>query len=208
MTDTANLDQKALLRKEALIQVARRLFAEHGLAGTTLEMITSEVGGSRRTIYELFGNKDGVFEAVVRDCTQRALSIIHSIDVSNRPIREALIEFGINLMSFLTSEDTVRQLRLFISEVPRFPQLGRFFYENGLMAGRLILKDYLQHQMDEGVLARADPEQAALFLVSLIKADYDMRQMTHVGWEPGEELLRKHVIDAVDLFLHGYAVKA
>lgn len=206
LSETRNIDPRTLKRREALIDAARELFCEHGLSGTTLEMITAEAGGSRRTIYELFGNKDGVFEAVIRDCTGRVVAVMADLELSQMPLRAALIRFGETLMTLLTTPETIRYMRLFLSEVPRFPHLGKVFYESGLMTGRRIITSYFERQMEEGNFPKSDPKQAAVFFTSLLKADYDFRQMTYVGWEPHAKDLHSHVIAAVDMFLRGYGI--
>ncbi|WP_417813789.1 TetR/AcrR family transcriptional regulator [Thalassospira alkalitolerans] len=206
MSETRKIDPRTLKRREAMIDAARELFCEHGLSGTTLEMITAEAGGSRRTIYELFGNKDGVFEAVIRDCTGRVTSIMADLELSQMPLRSALIHFGETLMTLLTTPETIRYMRLYLSEVPRFPHLGKVFYESGLMTGRRIIASYFERQMAEGTFPAGDAKQAAVFFTSLIKADYDFRQMTYVGWEPHAKDLHAHVLAAVDMFLRGYGL--
>lgn len=204
--DTRNIDPRTLKRRDAIIEAARELFCEHGLSGTTLEMITAEAGGSRRTIYELFGNKDGVFEAVIRNCTGRITSIMAELNLSELPLRQALILYGETIMTALTSPDTIRYLRLFLSEVPRFPHLGKVFYESSLMAGRRILASRFEDLMATGQFPRTDPQQAAIFFICLLKADYDFRQMAYIGWEPHAKDMHSHVITAVDMFLRGYGI--
>ncbi|PKR53160.1 TetR/AcrR family transcriptional regulator [Thalassospira marina] len=206
MSETKKIDPRTEKRREAIIEAARELFCEHGLSGTTLEMIIAEAGGSRRTIYELFGNKDGVFEAVIRNCTGRVTKIMRDLPISEKPLRETLIDFGENLMTVLTQSDTLRYMRMFLGEVPRFPHLGRVFYESGLMTGRRLLKEYFEQQIKLGRFPNHDPEQAARFLVSLIKSDYDIRQLSFVGWEPRTGDLNEHVTLAVDMFLAGYGL--
>ena len=204
LLETKKIDPRTVKRREAIITAARELFCEHGLAGTTLEMITAEAGGSRRTIYELFGNKDGVFEAVIRDCTGRITSAMSDLEMSDMPLRATLIHYGETLMTLLTMPDTIRYMRLFLAEVPRFPKLGKVFYESGLMTGRRYIAGYFERQMTEGNFPKGNPRQAAVFFASLVKADYDIRQMAYIDWEPQEKDLRSHVIAAVDMFLRGY----
>jgi AcrR family transcriptional regulator len=200
------IDPRTEKRREAIIEAARELFCEHGLAGTTLEMITAKAGGSRRTIYELFGNKDGVFEAVIRDCTGRITKIMRDLPVSQKPLRDTLIKFGNNLMTALTGSDTLRYMRMFLAEVSRFPHLGQIFYESGLMTGRRLMSSYFEQQMHLGNFPKGDPELAASFLISLIKSDYDIRQVTFIKWVPRTANLEEHVTIAVDLFLAGYGL--
>ncbi|WP_430472828.1 TetR/AcrR family transcriptional regulator [Thalassospira lucentensis] len=206
MSETKKIDPRTLKRREAMVEAARELFCQHGLAGTTLEMITAEAGGSRRTIYELFGNKDGVFEAVIRDCTGRVTSAMSGLEMTDLPLREALIHYGETLMTLLTMPDTIRYMRLFLAEVPRFPKLGKVFYESGLMTGRRFIAAYFERQMAEGTFPKGDAQQAAVFFASLVKADYDIRQMSYIDWEPQAKDLHGHVTAAVDMFLRGYGI--
>jgi AcrR family transcriptional regulator len=48
-----------------LIEVATRLFAEHGYEGTSIESVLSAAGVSRGALYHHFPGKEALFEAVV-----------------------------------------------------------------------------------------------------------------------------------------------
>ena len=48
-----------------LIEVATRLFAEHGYEGTSIEAVLSAAGVSRGALYHHFPGKEALFEAVV-----------------------------------------------------------------------------------------------------------------------------------------------
>jgi AcrR family transcriptional regulator len=81
-------------RREQLIDVARALFAERGLEGTSVEEIAAHAGVSKPVIYEHFGGKEGLY-AVVVDREVRTLhdairAAITTPDASPR----ALIELG------------------------------------------------------------------------------------------------------------------
>jgi AcrR family transcriptional regulator len=81
-------------RREQLIDVARALFAERGLEGTSVEEIAAHAGVSKPVIYEHFGGKEGLY-AVVVDREVRALhdSIRAAITTPDTNPR-ALIELG------------------------------------------------------------------------------------------------------------------
>lgn len=59
-------------RREQLITIGRRLFAEKGFEGTTVEEIAATAEVSKPVIYEHFGGKEGLY-AVVVDREIRAL---------------------------------------------------------------------------------------------------------------------------------------
>ncbi len=54
-----------------LIEVATRLFAEHGYEGTSIEAVLSAAGVSRGALYHHFAGKEALFEAVVSDVSAR-----------------------------------------------------------------------------------------------------------------------------------------
>ena len=54
-----------------LIEVATRLFAEHGYEGTSIEAVLSAAGVSRGALYHHFAGKEALFEAVVEAVDER-----------------------------------------------------------------------------------------------------------------------------------------
>ena len=51
--------------RKKLIEVARRAFAEYGYADTSMDKLTAEAGLTRGALYHHFGDKRGLFAAVV-----------------------------------------------------------------------------------------------------------------------------------------------
>src|ERR1700739_4439531 len=54
-----------------LVEVATRLFAEHGYEGTSIEAVLAAAGVSRGALYHHFAGKEALFEAVVNDVSER-----------------------------------------------------------------------------------------------------------------------------------------
>ena len=52
-------------RREQLPTISRRLFAEKGLDGTSIEEIAAQAGVSKPVVYEHFGGKEGLYAVVV-----------------------------------------------------------------------------------------------------------------------------------------------
>lgn len=57
--------------KRLLIDVARKLFAQKGLNGTTMNDIAKTSGKGRRTLYAYFKNKEEVYSAVIETEIER-----------------------------------------------------------------------------------------------------------------------------------------
>ena len=62
-------------RREQLLDIGRRLFAERGLDGTSIEEIAAQAGVSKPVVYEHFGGKEGLYAVVVDREVERFLSM-------------------------------------------------------------------------------------------------------------------------------------
>ncbi|MFT3998253.1 MAG: helix-turn-helix domain-containing protein, partial [Asticcacaulis sp.] len=63
-------------RREAILDVASRIFLEEGFDAASMSAIAARVGGSKGTLYNYFKNKEELFEAFVdRHCVLHAALI-------------------------------------------------------------------------------------------------------------------------------------
>ena len=62
-------------RREQLLDIGRRLFAERGLDGTSIEEIAAKAGVSKPVVYEHFGGKEGLYAVVVDREVERFLTM-------------------------------------------------------------------------------------------------------------------------------------
>lgn len=59
--------ERALATRERILDAARVEFAQHGFAGARVDQISERAGSNKRLIYAHFGDKDGLFDAVLAD---------------------------------------------------------------------------------------------------------------------------------------------
>jgi AcrR family transcriptional regulator len=62
-------------RREQLLDIGRRLFAERGLDGTSIEEIAARADVSKPVVYEHFGGKEGLYAVVVDREVERFLAL-------------------------------------------------------------------------------------------------------------------------------------
>ncbi|WP_448059278.1 TetR/AcrR family transcriptional regulator [Cellulomonas hominis] len=98
-------------RREQLLDVSRRLFAEKGFDGTSVEEIAARAEVSKPVVYEHFGGKEGVY-AVVVDRETQALTNALTSALAERGHPRALVErSALALLTYIeTSEDGFRIL--------------------------------------------------------------------------------------------------
>lgn len=83
----------ALNTRERFIEVARQLFARKGVENTTMNDIASASEKGRRTIYTYFKSKRDIYNAVVEQETDIALSQLRAIVAKPIPADEKLTEY-------------------------------------------------------------------------------------------------------------------
>src|SRR4051812_14985561 len=90
-------------RREQLLDVGRKLFAEKGFEGTSVEEIASTAQVSKPVVYEHFGGKEGLY-AVVVDREIRTLldAMTASLGGEERP-RVLLENAALALLDYIES---------------------------------------------------------------------------------------------------------
>lgn len=79
--------------RQKLIEVARQLFVNKGVAHTTMNDIASASAKGRRTIYTYFRNKKEIYNAVLEDESDRMVENLRSIVEGPGTVQERLRRF-------------------------------------------------------------------------------------------------------------------
>lgn len=191
-------------RREAIMQAATQLFVEKGYGATSLNDVVRLSGGSLSTLYDMFGNKAGLFQAIVTHRCEMMTGLFDHPDVHSRPVGEALTEHGTRLLSVLVADDTVAAMRTVIAEALQFPELAQVFYEAGPIQGRQRVAGYLAEQMRRGVLRTDDPVEAAADFCHLVIRDAQMNAIMGLPYPDTAAAITRQVGHAVEQFLRMY----
>jgi hypothetical protein len=101
--------------------------------------------------------------------------------------------------------DSLCLSRVVIAEVPRNPDLGRIFYEQGPERVQKRLTQYLAIAHERGELRCADPLLAARLFLGAIFSHYYIKGLVIPDRETiGQEQMQAHVDEAVAMFLARY----
>ena len=197
---------RATDKRTAMLQGALEVLARDGYSRASIDAIATQADVSTRTIYNHFGGKAGLFEAVIEYSAdqvaeaQLALVDRHLWKVTD--IEADLRDFGrawaTPMPDYADHFALVRQINAERRHIPA-AAIERW-QETGPRRVRRALASRLKEFSDRGLLAIADPELAALHF-SLLVSSRDPSQ-------PGVELAGKDLdtmIEAgVHAFLHGY----
>lgn len=194
-------------RRDDILQAAAELFFTRGFAATSIDALIDKVGGSKRTIYALFGNKAALFEAIVQNNTQEVFEDMQPEDHTPRPIDETLERFAVRLLELLSRPRTVAIYRMVASETARFPDLGRTYYELGPQRARKWLAKVLQEAQEAGTICVADPDLAADQFLGLVRGDLLQELIMAVHAPLSSDDIQHRAKIATDVFLNGVRVR-
>jgi len=99
-TNTASVDRRARKRTETherIFRSALALFAEHGIAGTTIEQITERADVGKGTFFNYFPSKDHVFLTLGEIQLGNVEAALEDAQQGRDPIRDILLRLAVSL---------------------------------------------------------------------------------------------------------------
>ncbi|MCW2238777.1 TetR/AcrR family transcriptional regulator [Azospirillum canadense] len=198
---------RGLARRKALLDAAECLFVEKGFEKTTLSDIINTAGGSRATLYEQFGDKDGLFRAMMEENSARILdgmAAIHADDTV--PPEVALTKFALYFVQVLSEPQTASILRILVSEGGRVPDIAEAFFRIGPETTVARLAHYLKSLADAGALRIDDPDVAAQAFLGMITGNIVVRRLILPHQPLAMADVDHYVRQAIALFLSGTRV--
>lgn len=178
-------------RRNQLLDVARKLFAEKGLENTTIKDIADAADVAQGLLYHYFRSKDDVFWAIVaRDNPFPIMSELIG-SAGNRPAREVLVEAGLRVYEVFNERSEL--FRITVREFTTRPEMRQAFKMVQAVALGLITR-YLEARIAAGELRPHNPDVTARMLIGCMVAGI----VTGVPPEP-------YVAEVVETLLHGIA---
>ncbi|WP_221584000.1 TetR/AcrR family transcriptional regulator [Microbacterium sp. G2-8] len=154
---------KAGAKRQQMIEAALSVFTAKGYVGTSTDELAAAAAVSKQTLYKTFGDKEGVFTALIHDAADGIQDPFASLtghmraaDSAEGAVRLLATQFTRSIMS-----PQVQQLRrLVIAEAVRFPDLGLLFWERGFVRVSESVGRCLQILDDKGLLDIPDTAMA------------------------------------------------
>ena len=191
------------IRRDTILQAGVDVFLEYGYVCASVDEIVRRAGGSKRTVYKYFGNKEELFAAIIASLASQMLSPLGAAIDSDSDFQKTLEKLGKAYLDVLLREDSLAIFRTVVSEGVRFPELAKTFFLNGPNAAVARLSGYLEQQLDNGSLKLDDTHAAARQYFGMIRSDLHMRAA--LGLElPSEDEINRGVNRAVAMFVREY----
>ena len=192
-------------RRAEILEAALGELRARGYAGTSMLTIATAARTSKETLYRLFGDKRGLFAALVRHNASVVNADLTAALQSDRPPEEVLPQLGRGLVRLLLGERSVAINRAAIAEATTSPELGETLAAAGRGTTGPLIRQYLAAQQDRGRLTFPSVEEAFEVFLGLLLRDRQVRVLLGVLPTPPDEDLDALADRAVAYFLRLFA---
>ncbi|WP_034648686.1 TetR/AcrR family transcriptional regulator [Cellulomonas sp. HZM] len=175
-------------RRAQLLDVSRRLFAEKGFEGTSVEEIAARAEVSKPVVYEHFGGKEGVYAVVVdREIQGLTGALTGALEEGGHP--KVLVErTALALLGYIEANED--GFRILVRDSPVAQATGTFSSLIGDVATQVehLLADQFRQQGQ-------DPKAAPIYAQMLV----GMVALTGQWWldarRPGKQEVAAHLVN-------------
>ena len=190
-----------------ILDAARKVFLERGLAGASMEEIASAASAGKPTIYARFASKEALFSAVMMRNVAANIARYESYVPTGTTLDERLAGLACNVLRWVLASDTVDLIRLSIAEGRRFPELAssihRMAMDRGSEAVARLLGD-VAHSDEVGNLPAFAPERivrTTRFFLDLVLLPLLMRALSGEKLRSVQTEIEPHVSRSIRFFL-------
>lgn len=191
-------------KTEQILDAARAVFLKIGFGAATVDAIATEAGVSKATLYTRFDSKEALFAAVIeRECRACSKRMTLAEEAPANDFQSALRRVAETILDIFAEPQNLAILRLVLAEIPRFPELGKLFYDAGPAVTLANLAAFLSRNR-RSLQPMGDAATAAQDLISLLRGDLQIRALLGVG-DLSIDARRRIAERAVDAFLRVYS---
>lgn len=205
MNDVARLPraQRQQDRREEILRAATEVFFDAGFARTSIDDVLAKVGGSKRTIYSYFGNKEALFAAIVTEISAEVMGPLGENEVHHQDLETTLYEVGLHYLNVVMSPVALRLYRAIVAEGARFPDLAKIFFESGPGRASARLASVLDEMRGPWGIHIEDAERAAEQFFGMIRDDLHLKVVLGLREPPDAVESQAAVRQAAAVFSRG-----
>jgi len=199
--------------RQRLLDVGLRLFANRGYAGTSVQDITDEAQVTKPTLYYYFGNKEGLFQALVDHAMDERLRLMQEAAPPEKPTVDQLADIVAALTDFARRQPDLLRLTFAVvfaaeGEYPSgFKKHAKIHnsivFINGIIRGGLVRGDlnpeFSEHELTQGYFHIIQHSIALAVIESKVQRETKARRLPP---PPGGFMAPRRTLE---LFLRGAA---
>ena len=194
-------------RRAAIEAAAHDVLAEKGYKAASMLEIARRAGASNETLYKWYGNKQGLFRALVEANARQVAQVLgdHLAAVDDGDVFGTREEVGPLLLKRVTGARAVALNRAAVGDVHDTGTLGPTLAAAGRDSIVPMIDTLLRRGRQAGELRFADDEPVAEIYISLLIGDWQVRRATGALDEPGERAIADRSRRAIAIMRRLYA---
>lgn len=205
---TTDGPSRSEIRRAAFLEAAQEVFLEQGFEAANMSEIVRRAGGSLATLYAQFGDKEGIFLAMLETRMKEVTATLEVELQAHTPVEEGLRRIGRQFAGKLVQPNSLELYRLIVGMAKKYPDLAATFMKLGPEKVRTGLAAYLQDRADAGEIPQSDQfETLGSLFLDMVRSPLQSRALLDPGIRPTEDDVHASVDRAVGIFLHGLSGK-
>lgn len=157
--------------RERIIRTAIGLFTEHGIRGITMDEIAASLGISKRTLYEVFADKESLLEDCIRRGQRENEAFELSVMANSRNVLEVLLKcYQRSIEKYHTTN------RRFFEDIKKYPKAYRLLLNRQNRDSEKAV-DFFKQGVQQGIF-RTDINFSIMNL--LLREQLDMLMNTDI----------------------------
>ena len=199
---------RAEIRRAAFLEAAQEVFLEQGFEAANMSEIVRRAGGSLATLYAQFGDKEGIFLAMLETRMKEVTATLEVELQAHTPVEEGLRRIGEQFAGKLVQPNSLELYRLIVGMAKKYPDIAETFMKLGPNKVRAGLAAYLQDRAEAGEIPQSDQfETLGSLFLDMVRSPLQSRALLDSKVRLTEDDVRTSVDRAVCMFLHGLAGK-
>ena len=200
---TPSRETKRQLKSARILDAALEEFSAQGFDGVSMTGIAKRAGVSKPTLYQYFGDKDGLFANVLQQGCDHIMTPLSAPDGS---LVDRLWDFSWTYADFVLRDDMLSLARLVLGEASRRPDIASIYHTAGPSKAFKGLIAFMQECVDANQLQIEDLEYAAQDLWSLILSGPRDFHLHFVNEQPDRAELLRSIGHGLHIFLKVYSI--
>ncbi|MBC7768523.1 MAG: TetR/AcrR family transcriptional regulator [Phycisphaerales bacterium] len=191
---------RGVARRQAFLLAARSVFLEQGYEAASVNDVVKTAGGSLATLYAQFGNKEGLFLAIIQDEHERLMVAMTPECVDHLPLEEGLQHIGEQFLRTILTRESLAFFRLVVGEGRKFPQTVQRYVFAGADRVREVVTSYLKKAAPTFT---GDYDSAASYFLELLRSRHQYLALADDAYGLTDSELSAHVRHTVRFMANG-----
>lgn len=197
-------------KRAAIVAAATALFIELGYAMASMEEIARRAGVAKQTLYNHFGSKRVLFQAIVEQICDELMATVNLNAPLDSAPRTVLSDLARRFVRLMVKPTSIGLFRLLAAEAHRFPDLAETVFRSGPDRVVADLARYLEAQQRAGRLRIEDAVLSAESFVGSLRGNLEIKALFSgpqglASINDNEVMLDRYSQHCVETFLAAHA---